>query len=356
MPVEVPDDAGVEVDVERRGVDDAARGGGCGRGGPAQGGADPGEELLGAEGLAEVVVGTGVERLHLVRLVLPGGEHDHRAAGTSCGRRAARPCRRGRAGRGRAARRRGGPGRLPRGPSRRPARRPPPTPATAARARGCGAGSASSSTSRTVVTRLPAATGTESSTVSPPPAVPSSSSPTPIASQKPADDGHAQAEPAGAGVVEALERDEHLRAPLHGDARPVVHDGQPHSAGAGASRRPAHDLHRGAVAVGERVRHEVGQDAFEQHGVGEQRGQVLGHVERDAPRRGVEQRARPPPRRRVPVAGARRAPRSGAGTGRAGWRRVRRAGPRPTRCPPAAGLLLRGERWRQGCAGPRRRP
>jgi hypothetical protein len=41
VPVEVPDDAGVEVDVERRGVDDAAGFSRRGWGGAAHGGADP---------------------------------------------------------------------------------------------------------------------------------------------------------------------------------------------------------------------------------------------------------------------------------------------------------------------------
>ena len=42
-----------------------------------QRGADPGEQLLGVERLRHVVVGAGVERAHLLRLVVARGQHDH---------------------------------------------------------------------------------------------------------------------------------------------------------------------------------------------------------------------------------------------------------------------------------------
>ena len=43
----------------------------------AQRGADAGEQLLGVERLRDVVVGAGVERAHLLRLLVAGGQHDH---------------------------------------------------------------------------------------------------------------------------------------------------------------------------------------------------------------------------------------------------------------------------------------
>jgi hypothetical protein len=49
----------------------------CGRGalgGAAQVGADPGQQLLDAEGLGDVVVGAGVEGFHLGALVVADGE------------------------------------------------------------------------------------------------------------------------------------------------------------------------------------------------------------------------------------------------------------------------------------------
>ena len=47
----------------------------------AHGGPDPGEELVHAERLGDVVVGAGVEGLDLVVGVVPGGEDDHRDLG-----------------------------------------------------------------------------------------------------------------------------------------------------------------------------------------------------------------------------------------------------------------------------------
>ena len=59
-----------------RGEDAGIGHGGCavGRARVADGGADAREELLGAEGLGEVVVGAGVEGLDLIALVAAGGD------------------------------------------------------------------------------------------------------------------------------------------------------------------------------------------------------------------------------------------------------------------------------------------
>jgi len=52
-----------------------------GRDGPANGGAQAGEELVHTERLRHVVVGAGVERGHLLGLLAPGGQHDDRDGG-----------------------------------------------------------------------------------------------------------------------------------------------------------------------------------------------------------------------------------------------------------------------------------
>jgi hypothetical protein len=52
-----------------------------GRGSPADGGAQAGEQLVHAERLGHVVVGAGVERGHLLGLLAPGGQHDDRDGG-----------------------------------------------------------------------------------------------------------------------------------------------------------------------------------------------------------------------------------------------------------------------------------
>ncbi len=49
--------------------------------GRTQPGANARDELLGVEGLDDVVVGTGLEPLDDIRRVAPGGEHDDRHAG-----------------------------------------------------------------------------------------------------------------------------------------------------------------------------------------------------------------------------------------------------------------------------------
>src|SRR3954451_22355521 len=48
------------------------------RPGPAYRRPHPGQQLVHPEGLGHVVVGARVQRLHLVRPVVPGGQHDHR--------------------------------------------------------------------------------------------------------------------------------------------------------------------------------------------------------------------------------------------------------------------------------------
>ena len=47
----------------------------------ADGGADAGQQLGGAEGLGDIVVGTVVQGLYLIMLMVPGGDHHHRQAG-----------------------------------------------------------------------------------------------------------------------------------------------------------------------------------------------------------------------------------------------------------------------------------
>ena len=54
---------------------------GQGGAGVADGGADAGQQLRRAEGLDQVVVRAVVQRLHLVMLVVAGGDHHHRQVG-----------------------------------------------------------------------------------------------------------------------------------------------------------------------------------------------------------------------------------------------------------------------------------
>ena len=49
--------------------------------GPAEHGLDPGEQLLPAERLGDVVVGARLEAAHLLQLGRPGGQHRHRHVG-----------------------------------------------------------------------------------------------------------------------------------------------------------------------------------------------------------------------------------------------------------------------------------
>ena len=49
--------------------------------GVADGGADAGQQLGGTEGLDQIVVGAVVQRLHLVSLVVPGGNHHNGQTG-----------------------------------------------------------------------------------------------------------------------------------------------------------------------------------------------------------------------------------------------------------------------------------
>ena len=44
----------------------------------AQGHPHPGQQLTGAKGLGEIIVGPHVQGAHLVRLLAPGGDHDDR--------------------------------------------------------------------------------------------------------------------------------------------------------------------------------------------------------------------------------------------------------------------------------------
>ena len=61
------------------GLGDAAIG--QGRAGMANGRADAGQQLGGAEGLDQVIIGAVVQSLHLIMLMVPGGNHHHRKIG-----------------------------------------------------------------------------------------------------------------------------------------------------------------------------------------------------------------------------------------------------------------------------------
>ena len=76
------------------------------RGAAPDRGPQPGQELVHAEGLGDVVVGAGVERLDLVRGVGARRQHDDRRGQPAAQARRARRCRTCRAGRGRGRRRR----------------------------------------------------------------------------------------------------------------------------------------------------------------------------------------------------------------------------------------------------------
>ena len=54
---------------------------GQGGAGMADGGADAGQQLGGAEGLHQIVVGAVIQGVHLVVLMVPGGHHHHRQVG-----------------------------------------------------------------------------------------------------------------------------------------------------------------------------------------------------------------------------------------------------------------------------------
>src|SRR5665811_1362670 len=51
--------------------------------GAAGGGAQPGDELVDVEGLGDVVVGAGLERVHLVAAAGAAGQHDDRRPGVA---------------------------------------------------------------------------------------------------------------------------------------------------------------------------------------------------------------------------------------------------------------------------------
>ena len=111
----------------------------------AQGGAQAGHQLVGAERLGDIVVGAGVERGDLGRLVAAARQHDdrHRRALADAGR--STPGRRCRAGRDRAAPGRAGDGAAPPAPRRRS---PPRACDSRARPGSCAAGGGSAARPR----------------------------------------------------------------------------------------------------------------------------------------------------------------------------------------------------------------
>ena len=116
--------------------------------------------------------------------------------------------------------------------------------------------------------------------VSPPPGVSSAVSVPPMASVKPRATRRPEAEPARVAVAEPLERGEQPIGLAAGDAGSAVDDAQFHAVGVGAGAQGD----RRAAAVAQRVVDDVGDDAFEQAGVGEDLGDVLVDLDLDAVR------------------------------------------------------------------------